>query len=113
MRVAIVKDNQKTARHQTTIDSKADKSLFDDCSPSGQEESLSNQISGFTCNACAIRSSPLLQPHAIPAPDSQIPAPATMIKGNKHVQAPVERTSSSISATEQYTAVTCHNTSNV
>lgn len=77
----------------------------------GQEGSWSNQTSGFTCNACAIRSSPLLQPHARPAPDRQIPAPATLIKGNqdRSAQAPVERRV--VLDTERYTAVTCHNKS--
>lgn len=49
---------------------------LDDCSLSGQDEPWSNQLLWFHMqHACAIRTSPLLQPHAIRAPDIQQTAP--------------------------------------
>lgn len=48
-------------------------------------------------------------------PDSQIPAPATLVKGNqvRFIQAPVKERPFLLLATETYTALACHNTSNV
>lgn len=49
---------------------------LDDCSLSSQDEPWSNQLLWFHMqHACAIRTSPLLQPHAIRAPDTQQTAP--------------------------------------